>query len=193
MEVIIHRVNTIVGLRSMPVSFGTEIDIRAWGSDLILNHDPLEGGDRFVDYLDEYRHGTLVLNIKETGIEDEVLRLVRQHPNIDSYFLLDVEFPYLFRATRRGERAIAVRFSEVESVQSVEPFIGRIDWMWIDTITRLPVTEEILTVVSSFNTSLVCPSLWARPLEIEEYHRQAERLRITAVMTEARNADAWAG
>ena len=44
---------------------------------------------RIEDYLDEYRHGTLILNIKEAGIEDEVLSLVRQRPQIKSYFLLD--------------------------------------------------------------------------------------------------------
>ena len=34
------------------------------------------------DYLDEYQHGTLVLNIKETGIENDVLDEVKKKNQI---------------------------------------------------------------------------------------------------------------
>ena len=70
MEFIIHRVNLIEELRKTPQEYGCEIDIRTNGSKLILNHDPFNKGDDFIDYLDEYKNGTLVLNIKESGIED---------------------------------------------------------------------------------------------------------------------------
>ena len=82
LELIAHRVNTIDGLHEIPQHLGTEIDIRAWGSELILNHEPQENGDLLVDYLDEYVHGTLILNVKETGIEDQVLKLVRERSEI---------------------------------------------------------------------------------------------------------------
>ena len=85
-EIIIHRVNSIKGLKQIQEQFGTEIDIRALGSELILNHEPFSSGERIEDYLDAYKHGTLILNIKEAGIEDEVLRLVRQRRQIKSYF-----------------------------------------------------------------------------------------------------------
>ena len=68
-NIIVHRVNTIKSLKSVDTDLGCEIDIRTDGSQLILNHDPFKKGDNFIDYLDEYKHGTLVLNIKETGIE----------------------------------------------------------------------------------------------------------------------------
>ena len=74
MEIIIHRVNSISSLKKVPNNFGTEIDVRAFGSKLILNHEPFQNGEDFDDYLDEFDHGTLVLNIKEAGIENEVLR-----------------------------------------------------------------------------------------------------------------------
>ena len=98
MEIIIHRVNTISELQSINPKYGVEIDVRAWGSDLVLNHEPFQDGEKLVNYLDEYHHGTIVLNIKENGIEDHVLHLVRERSRIKSYFLLDVEFPYLYRA-----------------------------------------------------------------------------------------------
>ena len=173
MELIVHRINTIDGLRQIPRHFGTEIDIRAWGSELVLNHEPQENGDRLVDYLDEYVHGTLILNIKETGIEDQVLKLVRERSEISSYFLVDVEFPYLFRATGRGENAIAIRFSEAEPIESVEPFVESVDWVWIDTITRMPIDESNIDTLSCFSTCVVCPSLWKRPEDIVQYRQLA--------------------
>ena len=98
MEFIIHRVNKIKELKGIEFKYGVEIDIRAWSSELILNHEPFTSGERLEDYLDEYKHGTLVLNIKEAGIENEVLKLVRERPNIKSYYLLDVECPYLYNS-----------------------------------------------------------------------------------------------
>ena len=136
MQIVAHRINTVERLRRLPTHWGVELDLRADGSELILNHDPFKGGERFVDYLAEYRHGLMVLNIKEAGIEDEVLRLVRAR-GITDCFLLDVEFPYLSRAARKGERAIAVRYSEDECIETVLKYKGRVDWVWIDTISRL--------------------------------------------------------
>ena len=77
-NIIVHRVNTIKSLKSVDTDLGCEIDIRTDGSQLILNHDPFKKGDNFIDYLDEYQHGTLVLNIKETGIEKDVLDEVKK-------------------------------------------------------------------------------------------------------------------
>ena len=53
-EIIIHQVNSINGLKRIKPRFGTEIDIRAWGSEIILNHEPFSSGERIEDYLDEY-------------------------------------------------------------------------------------------------------------------------------------------
>ena len=114
-NIIIHRVNTIEFLKSIDFKFGCEVDIRTNGSNLILNHDPFKTGENFIDYLDEYNHGTLVLNIKETGIENIVLEEVQKR-NIKSYFLLDVEMPYTIKACLKKEKNIAVRFSEFEPV-----------------------------------------------------------------------------
>ena len=83
----------------------------------------------------------LFLNIKESGTEDTVLEEVRSR-GIKSYFLLDVEFPYLYNATEKGERNIAVRFSEKEPIENVLIFKDQLDWVWIDTITQLPVNKS---------------------------------------------------
>ena len=109
MEIIIHRINYIKDLINLPTDYGVEVDLRSQGSKLILNHEPFKGGDAFIDYIENYKHGTMVLNIKESGIEDEVLKIVRSK-SIKSYFLLDVEMPYLYSSSKNGNKNIAVRF-----------------------------------------------------------------------------------
>ena len=193
LELIIHRVNTINELKEIPKEYGTEIDIRACDSNLILNHEPFQSGDLFADYLDEYTHGTLILNIKEAGIEDDVLRQVRLHHQIKSYFLLDVEFPYLYRASRNGESSIAVRFSEDESIETVEKYVDMVDWVWIDTNTKLPLDEKNITIINKFNKCLVCPERWGRHLDIEKYKKIMNDLNfnLDAVMTSMQYVSKW--
>ena len=193
MEIIIHRINTIRELKKIDLKFGVEIDIRTFGSKLILNHDPFQSGDNLVDYLDEYKNGTLVLNIKEDGIESEVLRLVRQRETIKNYFLLDVEFPYLYRASRDGEKSIAVRFSEDESIETVENYIGMVDWVWIDTNTVLPINKQNKFILNKFKKCLVCPERWGRPEDIKSYKDIISRykFKVSAVMTSLKYAPDW--
>lgn len=168
MEFIIHRVNSIKKLNQISEEYGCEIDIRTDGSRLILNHDPFKKGDLFTDYLDEYKNGTLVLNIKESGIEDLVLEEVKKR-GINSYFLLDVEFPYLYRATKKGERNIAIRFSEKEPIENLNQFKDKLDWVWIDTISKFPVNIKNKYFFKDHKTCLVCPSRWGRSEDIKLY------------------------
>ena len=193
MEIIIHRVNTINELKDIDKKFGTEIDIRSWGSQLILNHEPFSNGENLVNYLDEYHHGTLVLNIKEDQIEDEVLRLVRERSQIKSYFLLDVEFSYLYRASRQGEKNIAIRFSEDESIETVKKYIDRVDWVWIDTNTLLPITIENKGIIDQFKKCLVCPERWGRANDIVHYKAKMKDIlfELDAVMTSYKYSSNW--
>lgn len=192
MEVVVHRVNTVEALELVPREFGVEIDLRAERSQIILNHEPFEGGEDFDRWLDRFAHGLLVLNIKEAGIEGEVLRRVRAR-GISRCFLLDVEFPYLYRASREGERAIAVRYSEDEPLEQVERYRSRVDWVWIDTNTRLPLDERAVDTMCGLQTCLVCPERWGRPGDIPIYQAQMARLGFTptAVMTALRHVPDW--
>ena len=105
MEFIIHRINKINELKKIPKNYGTEIDIRCKGSKLILNHEPHKNGDRLENYLENYKHKTLVLNVKEAGIENSILKIVKLY-SIKSYFLLDVEMPYMYSATKKAKKIL---------------------------------------------------------------------------------------
>lgn len=184
MEIIVHRINYIKDLINLPTDYGVEVDLRSQGSKLILNHEPFKGGDAFIDYIENYKHGTMVLNIKESGIEDEVLKIVRSK-SIKSYFLLDVEMPYLYSSSKNGNKNIAVRFSEYENIKTVEYFNKLVNWIWIDTVTTLPIKSEILPIISNFKSCIVCPERWGRKNDIANYKKIFERLNYepNAVMT----------
>ena len=51
MEIIIHRVNSIEKLKTVPYNFGCEIDVRSNGKEIILNHDALQDGCKLRDFL----------------------------------------------------------------------------------------------------------------------------------------------
>ncbi len=192
MKIVAHRINTIEQLKSLPTDIGCEIDIRANGSNLILNHEPYQNGDLLIDYLDNYKHGYLILNVKEAGIENDILQIVRSR-GINSFFLLDVEFPYLYKASRLGERNIAVRFSEDEPIELVEKYSTMIDWVWIDTISRLPIDSNNQMILNRLKSCLVCPERWGRPHEILNYRIQMKNLGFSpdAVMTSLDYVNLW--
>ena len=192
MEIIIHRVNKIKDLKKLPKNFGVEIDIRTSGSKLILNHDPFIKGDLFENYLEHYNHKTLVLNLKEAGIEENILNLVKKY-SIKSYFLLDVEMPYMYSATKKGEKNIAVRYSEYEDIFLSKYFVKKLNWVWIDTATKLPVNKENIKILSKFKSCLVCPERWGRASDIKKYKKKLIELNYipTAVMTSLKYAKYW--
>lgn len=191
-NLIVHRVNSIEILNSIDRALGCEIDIRTDGSKLILNHNPFKKGDNLVDYLDEYHHGTLVLNIKETGIESIVLKEVQKR-NIKSYFLLDVEMPYLIKAFIKNEKKLAVRFSEYEPIENVVVFKNKFNWIWVDSITKVPITDENFQTINKFNVCVVCPSLWKRSEDInkEKYKLSKYNFDNLKIITKHKYIDVW--
>ncbi len=190
---IVHRVNNSDFLKTIPKQYGVELDLKAYGDRLILNHEAFADGEDFEEYLKYYNHKLVILNIKETGIEKRVLELMEKF-QIEDYFLLDVEAPYLYRASNfAGIRKMAVRYSEYEPIEMVENFKGKVDWVWIDTVTKLPLDESIIKKLEGFKTCLVCPERWGRPEDIPVYAKQMKELNFkpTAVMTAFKHINDW--
>lgn len=134
----------------------------------------------------------MILNIKEAGIETEVLRLVREK-GIRDYFLLDVEFPYIYQSSRKGEHAIAIRYSEDEPIEMALTYHGKVDWVWIDTNTKLPLDLGIIKKMQGFKTCLVCPGRWGRSRDIFSYRNKMRELGFSpdAVMTSPNDIPEW--
>ncbi len=88
---------------------------------------------------------------------------------------------------------MAVRFSEDESIETVKKYTDKVDWVWIDTCTRLPLNENNILVLNQFKKCLVCPGIWGRPEDISIYKKDMENLgfKIQAVMTSIANTSYW--
>jgi len=189
---IIHRVNTINQLNTIPQEYGVEIDIRGYGPNLLLNHEPIDDPtkhDSLENYLQNFHHSFIIFNTKEAGYEQTIIDLAHKY-NIDNFFFLDVEFPFLYKASRVNHfRKIAIRYSEAEPIEFVESqtMLGRslVDWVWIDTNTILPLNTNVVDRLKRFKTCLVCPSRWGRPQDIPNYIQQMKDLnfKLDAVMT----------
>ena len=80
---------------------------------------------------------------------------------------------------------MAIRFSEYESLKTVEYFTKLVNWIWIDTVTTLPINREILPIISNFKSCIVCPERWGRKNDITNYKKILKGLNYkpNAVMT----------
>ena len=191
MQYIAHRVNTRAQLTGVPVEYGVEIDLRDRGQRLILEHDPFGDGENFSDYLIDYRHATMILNIKSERIEHRVLDELRQADTVVDYFFLDSSFPMIRALVAMGERRIAVRFSEYEPIEQALSLAGQVDWVWVDCFTHLPLDEATYTrLTAAFKICLVSPELQGHSLHrIEEFADQIAPFDIDAVCT--KRPDLW--
>ncbi len=195
MLIIIHRVNTIEKLKKTPCHYGVEIDVRAYEKELVLCHDPYIKGEPLKKYLEHFKHAFIIFNIKEAGIEEDVINLANKH-NIKNYFLLDVEYPFIYRATReKGFRKIAARYSEAEPIEFALLHKNMLDWVFIDTNTRLPISEKEYKELKNagFKLCLVSPDRWGRPYDIKKYKKilSIKAIALDAVMVSLDNAGMW--
>lgn len=183
-----HRINTAQDLKTVPESMGIELDLRDEKGALILQHDPFKTGEKFEDFLKNYKHACLILNIKTEGIEEAVLDLVKKY-KVRDYFFLDVSFPAAMKLIRAGEKKIAVRFSEYEPLEQCLSLKGKADWVWVDCFTRLPLDAASYAALKPhFKICIVSPELQQHPKEkIAEFKQQLAGLKkygpIDAVCT----------
>jgi hypothetical protein len=160
MEIILHRVNTLDALEKVPEGCGAEVDIRTCGSRLVLNHEAMQDGALLEEWLGRYRTGgTLILNPKEDGLEDRIIRLVEGR-GIENYFFLDLTTPAMVRMMRRGNPRFAVRYSEYEPAAACMKFAGAARWCWVDCFSRYPMdAEEWALLAVKFRMCVCAPEL----------------------------------
>jgi hypothetical protein len=194
MHFIAHRVNTIKDLLNTPVEYGVEVDLRDFSEKIILQHDPFKDGESFEEYLNNYNHGTMILNIKSEGIETRVLKLIKQY-NIKNYFFLDCSFPMINLLISKGEKNIALRFSEFEGMDTICHMSQKVDWIWVDCFSKLPITPENYKTIKNLNYKLclVSPELQNQDLKLELYknYLQKKNIIFDAICTKSYNITRW--
>ena len=163
-----HRCNTSAELKNTPIEYGIEVDIRSNGNNLIVQHDPFSTGEIFSEWLTHYRHGTLILNIKEEGLEARLIDLMKEH-QIADYFFLDQSFPFLIKWSNLGEHRCAIRVSEYESVENAFTLAGKVEWVWVDCFTHFALMGKDARRLQEmgFKLCLVSPELHGRPFDTE--------------------------
>tara|TARA_B100001057_G_C22629377_1_gene863769 strand:+ start:107 stop:697 length:591 start_codon:yes stop_codon:yes gene_type:complete len=195
MQIINHRINTIESLRNIPSTQGVEIDIRSHGTKLILHHDPFQEGEDFEAWLDVFNHASIILNVKEEGLEDRLLNAMKKK-NIDNFFFLDQSFPFLIKTARSRDSRAAVRLSEFESIETVKNLSGIVDWVWVDCFTKLPLDAseaEELRDKFEFKLCLVSPELQGRNMdgEILDFKDNLIRNKIKGDAVCTKRPDLW--
>jgi len=193
-KLIAHRRNTIADLRATDSKYGIEVDIRSHGPHLIIHHDPFADGERFEEWINAYRHDTLILNVKEEGLEARLITLMHSK-GISDYFFLDQSFPFLVKWSKVGEHRCAVRVSEFESIDTALSLAGQVDWVWVDCFTRFPLNSDDAQQLNraGFKLCLVSPELQGRDAEIE-IPKMALILKERAIAADAictKRTDLW--
>jgi hypothetical protein len=193
---IAHRINTVSGLSQVPPEFGVEIDLRDREHGIVLQHDPYQGGELLDDFLARYRHGTLILNVKSERVEFRAIELLQKF-KIEDYFFLDSSFTMINHFTRLQNKRFALRFSEFESIETCLAMKGRLEWIWADSIERLPLDLPVFTLLKNngFKLCLASPELLGRPDEILQYRDFLAQNGIypDAICTKLGNIALWQG
>jgi hypothetical protein len=196
MKLISHRRNTVAQLRETPRHLGVEVDIRSIGSRLVIHHDAFVQGEDFDDWLAHYAHGTLILNVKEEGLEQALVARMAA-AGIEDWFFLDQSFPFLIRSAREGVRRCAVRVSEYESIDTALTLAGKIDWCWVDCFTRFALdgAQARRLQEAGLKLCLVSPELQGRDAEagIPALRRLLADEGIAAEAVCTKRPDLWAG
>ena len=84
--------------------------------------------------------------------------------------------PYMYSATQKGQKNIAVRFlTEYENIILASYFKNKLNWIWIDTVTQLPINNTNKKILNKFKSCIVCPERWGRKKDIKLYKHKLKK------------------
>lgn len=159
MIIVKHRVNLTAELQTVPHNFGVEIDVRSFNGEIILQHNPLEAGERFIDWITHFNHELLILNVKEEGLEVNLISILKNY-NINSFFLLDQSFPSLYRMSQNSPQLVSIRASDFEPIST--SILLNPGWVWLDSHSgnwEYLIESMALLKETKVKTCLVSPEL----------------------------------
>lgn len=171
MIVCAHRINTIEELEKVESKYGIEFDVREGPHNgIVVTHDPWTQGPNLDEFLRHCHHAFYIVNIKCEGIEPVVLDLLHRN-GIQNFFLLDCSFPMIHKLATMGENRLAIRISEYEGLDTAYQMQGRVQWVWIDVFTSLPIDVERCSNLRrmGYKLCLVSPELQRQPQKLDTY------------------------
>jgi hypothetical protein len=165
-----HRINTSEELLKIPTEYGIEVDVRDFGADLVLAHDPFCGGEKLDNFLSNFSHKFIILNVKSERIEYSILKLLNKY-SIKNYSFLDSSFPMMNKLSNEGVKNQFVRYSEFEPLQFLKRMAGRVDWVWADCFNKMPLNKMNFKQIKKcgYKVCIVSPELQNQEWKILEY------------------------
>jgi len=193
MKIYEHRINQMNKLRAVNPDRGVEIDIRSSNCNIVLAHDPFTSGELFSEWLKCWKGQSLILNVKEEGLEESILELLKNY-DVKDFFFLDQSYPSIRRLINLGISKLATRVSDFEDINTA--IKSGSEWIWLDSFTGnwnyLPDTLKLINGMGH-KTCLVSPELQRTDSEIELKELKelikVNNLEITAVCT--KHPESW--
>ena len=157
---IAHRINTIEDSDSIPRGIGIEFDVHAYGSELVVSHDPFCRGVKLHNFLKHNKDRFCAINIKEEGIEKKVIDLSLKI-GLKNFFLFDVNLPQICKLGDRYRNFLCLRISEYEkpNLKELKNFSR---YIWVDSFKgKFWMSQEEISNLKqlNFNLCFVSPEL----------------------------------
>ena len=115
--------------------------------------------------------------------------------HIEKYFFLDSSFPMIKLLTDRGVKQVALRFSELEGLDTIRNMAGKAEWVWVDCFTKVPIDRESFRELKSLGYKLcfVSPELEAQEDKLPLYKQYIKEQGIVfdAICTKSYHIKDW--
>lgn len=191
---IAHRINyldEVIAAKIFSEADGIEFDVRDDG----IGHDPWKSPQNIDDFLRWCPANKFyIVNIKCEGIEEMMISKMEEY-GLKNFFLLDCGMPSIIRLSKKGERRLAVRFSEYESLETVSLIADKIQWVWVDVFSRLPLTRKEYEIIREYDLKicLVSPELQGQEDKIKHYRDYliGEGIELDAICSKTWNKSIW--
>ena len=133
-----------------------------------------------------YNHKIIVLNVKEEGLEEKILKILKKN-KIKQYFFHDQTFSSLLKNMHRAK--VSIRYSEYEEVKKINKLFDKIKWLWIDNFTEIRIEKKFYSFLKNRGVKIciVSPELVnkSRTKEIKKIvsYFNKNKFKIDAVCT----------
>ena len=101
------------------------------------------------------------------------------------YFLLlpRTQMKHYLCFEKHGEN-LSLRYSKYEGIDTVQNFIGKVKWVWVDTYEDFDLDSKTASILSNFNLCLVSPTRWGYENKTNYYQEKFKKydLSFDAIM-----------
>ncbi len=182
-----HGIKTLADLRRTPTSHGVAIDVRDYDGSLRIAHEPFESGEVLMEFLSQFRHAQLLINVHGSGLIPPTRELLHRF-NITKYLFHNLTGAESVQMARLGIAQFAARFSDYEPLESAMMLAGKAKWVCVDCFDRFPLNaKSYAKLQSAFQICLVSPEInGGAGDEIGEIRREIEKMPPDAIWTARR-------